>query len=137
MEYSDYKLLLEKFDDSKYWEYPPGFDYNDAVVRFKLFVAELVKTLGGPVVIETESLIQDASFHSQVHLSNAWLRFSNFGNMAALTDETSLPKGSLQKIKRLLESHGYIFMPSSLLEQPYYRKESRSYWYSELVDTVF
>src|ERR1700722_9270821 len=83
----DYQKLFERLDDPVRWEYPLEFDYQDAVRRFRAFTDELEKTLGIPLVAETESLIQDASFHSQILVDNAWVRFSNFGNLVAISNE--------------------------------------------------
>ena len=62
----DYTKLLQRHDNSKHWEYPPGFDYNAATTRFAKCAEALATALGIPLTSETGSYIQDASFHSQI-----------------------------------------------------------------------
>src|SRR3954462_2169723 len=61
-----YDDLRRRFDDPVRWEYPAGFDYARAVQRFKRFAEELASRWDKPLTVETESHIQDASFHSQI-----------------------------------------------------------------------
>jgi hypothetical protein len=114
-----YAELFHKHDDPVYWEYPPDMDYKKQVARFRQFVAELERCLGKTLDIETESHIQDASFHSQVLLDGAYLRFSNFGDMAATADDEAIAADVLNNVKELLVKHGYVFVPHNLLEEDY------------------
>jgi len=115
----EYIELFHKYDDPVYWEYPPGMDYKKQVARLRQFVSELEQRLCKKLEIETESHIQDASFHSQVLLNGANLRFSNFGDMVATTDDESIALDTLGNVKELLVKHGYVFVPHALLEQDY------------------
>lgn len=94
-------------------------DYKKQVARCRRFVAELERRLGAELEVETESQIQDASFHSQIRVEGVLLRFSNFGDMVATTDDDSIAPSTLNVIKELAETHGYIFIPHDLLEVGY------------------
>jgi hypothetical protein len=120
----DYQQLLREYDDSTHWEYPPSFDYRAATIRFKKFADELSATLGVPLTTETGSYIQDASFHSQLLVPlaggrNTLIRFSNFGNMVTISEDEPAPEEMLSTIKRLFDRYGYVYVPASVLEQPY------------------
>ena len=97
MNRDDYANLLQSHDDPVGREYPPGMDYSKQVSRFRHFVSELEERLGQKLQAETESHIQDASFHSQVLIGGAYLRF----------------------ITNLLAAHGYVCVPHDLLEEDY------------------
>jgi hypothetical protein len=111
--------FLQQHDDPVRWEYPEGFDYSAAVSRFREFVAKINRVLGTRFKTETESHIQDASFHSQVDLGGVWLRFSNFGDMVAVTDDSFADPDTLRIVRAHLSDHCYRFMPNSVLDQPY------------------
>ena len=115
----DYFTLLKEHDDPVHWEYPPDFNYERQTARVLRFVRDLEPRLGGKLEYETDSHIQDASFHSQVMVDGACLRFSNFGNMIATTDDDSITASTLDIIKSLAALHGYIFIPSDLLNEVY------------------
>lgn len=119
MNRDQYASLLRSHDDPVRWEYPPGMDYRKQVSRFRHFVTALEERLGEKLQVETESHVQDASFHSQVLIGGAHLRFSNFGDMVATTDDKSIAPATLDIIKNLLAAHGYVFVPHDLLEEDY------------------
>lgn len=119
MKREEYITLFRTHDDPVYWEYPPGMVYKEQVARFRQFVSELEHSLGKTLKTETESHIQDASFHSQVYIDGAYLRFSNFGNMVATTDDESIAPATLGNLKELLVKHGYVFVPHEMLEEEY------------------
>ena len=123
----DYWQLLREHDDPICWEYPSGFDYGLATAKFEVFSKERSLSLGLPLKTETGSHIQDASFHSQIYVPQAddryaQVRFSNFGNMVSVFDvfeDQPVTENMLEIIKKLLEKHGYIYVPASILGQPY------------------
>ena len=119
MRREDFVTLFRKHDDPVRWEYPPSMNYKKQVTRFRRFVSELEQRLGKELDVETESHIQDASFHSQVLLHGVYLRFSNFGDMMATTDDDSVAPSTLDVIKELAATHGYVFIPHDLLEEVY------------------
>src|SRR5262245_58611548 len=99
----DYVRLFHQHDDPTNWERPPGFDDKEASARFLSFTGVLSSVLGMSLRSETGSLIQDASFHSQLFVPvgqgvEACVRFSNFGNMATVSDEQSLDTRLLEVI---------------------------------------
>lgn len=120
----DHIELLKRHDDPQRWEYPEGFDYDRATKRFATFADDLSVALGHQLNTESGSHIQDASFHSQIYLplNDEWravMRFSNFGDMVAISDDESVPAQSMKLILDLLTKHGYVYVPSSVLEESY------------------
>ncbi len=120
----DFAAILKKYDDPRYWEYPPDFDCAAAAQRFEKFANSLSLKLGFRIESETGGKIQDASFHSQIFLplgndSHAVIRFSNFGDLSTVSDEETVPAELLRAVVALLESHGYIYVPVEVLCQPY------------------
>ena len=110
---------LLQFDDPI-----PGFAYRESIARFRAVAKELSNELGAELRTETETHIQDASFHSQIYLPGGWfghhlIRFSNFGEMVSINDDDGLPPDLLERIQAILKRHGYVYMPYALLEQPY------------------
>lgn len=112
-------ILFKSLDDPKNWECPNEFEFRKAIERFKKFVEDFDSATGIAHDFETESYIQDASFHSQINLGNGWLRFSNFGDMVAVTPEAEIPLEQMTKIEELLVSHGYVFVNTEYAEVPY------------------
>ncbi len=116
--------LLQRHDDPKHWENPPGFDYETAERRFAKFAEALSSALGVPLESETGVSIQDASFHSQIFLplgeeGYSQIRFSNFGDMVTVSEDEPVPAALLMTVIELLEKQGYVYVPSSVLDQPY------------------
>ena len=138
----DLMELLQKHDDPRRWESPIRFDYESATRRFAAFTEVLSAVLGLPLGLplnsETRSHIQDASFHSQIYVRldaerNALSRFSNFGDLATVSEDEPIPEEILKTIVGLLEKHGYIYVPASILDQPYTGKNPgvtgiRNWW---------
>lgn len=118
-----YLLCLRSFDDPVHWDQPPDFDRAVAAQRSEVFCADLKSRSRISLGFESGDSVQDASFHSQIHMSIhgevVSLRFSNFGDMAALMGEAAVPAALLDKIKNLLGIHGYTYIPEFVLEEPY------------------
>lgn len=120
----DFVAILKKYDDPRYWEYPPGFDYTAATQRFEKFADSLSSTMGFRIESETGGMIQDASFHSQIFLplendNQAVIRFSNFGDMVTVSEEEPVPPETLRTVVALLVSQGYVYVPAEVLLQAY------------------
>lgn len=116
--------LLRQHDDPRRWEYPVGFDYDTAMRRFADFANALSTLLSVPLRSETGNYIQDASFHSQIYLPldserYALIRFSNFGDMATVSEDEPLPEEMKRVIINLFAKHGYVYVPATVLDQPY------------------
>jgi hypothetical protein len=134
----NYTELIERYDDPAHWDYPLGFDYKAATGRFVKFVEALSSALNTPLNSETGSAIQDASFHSQIFLPldkkrHALIRFSNFGDMTTVSEDEPVPEALLKVVVELLVTHGYVYIPASVLEQPYTGKNPgvtgiRNWW---------
>ncbi len=134
----DYVDLLQRHDDPQRWEFPNGFDYDAATVRSAMFADALAVALGQPLRLESGSDIQDASFHSQIYLPLgkerfALIRFSNFGDMVTVSEDEPVSNELIQMVVDLMKKHDYMYVPSSVLEQPYTGKNSgvtgiRDWW---------
>lgn len=132
--------ILKQHDASTHWEYPSGFKYPPAIARFREFTWTLQEATGLIFPAETGQSIQDAPFHSQLRLptsssyehvkhNNHWhdyhsvLRFSSFGNMAAVAVEESIAPQLLQKILLVLHNYKYLYVPEAMHCQPYIGKQ--------------
>ena len=120
----DYMDLLRLHDDRVHWESPLDFDNRVESARFDGFVKDLSTELGTIYLAETGSAIQDASFHSQIVLQMAegrfvTIRFSNFGNMATVSDEDLMPEPMMRTVQDLFLRHGYVYVPATVLNAPY------------------
>ena len=111
--------LFRKNDDPVHSVYPPGFDHGAARSRFQRFAAALDSATGVSHATETGSYIQDASFHSQIDLGSGWLRFSNFGDLVAITPDHEVDAETLDCVRRLCRERRYVFVPTELTELPY------------------
>jgi len=111
--------LFHKYDDPIQWDYPIGFDHNSAVSRFRHFASEFDALTGVSHKIDTESSIQDASFHSQMDLGSDLLRFSNFGNMVSITPNHQVNEGTIALVLKLCQENEYFFVPTEFAEMPY------------------
>ena len=119
MNREDALALFHRHDDPVRWECPEHFDRRSANSRFKAFAAALDQATGLVHAVETESYIQDASFHSQIALGSSWLRFSNFGDMVAITPDHVLDEPTLAIVQGLCRGMGYAFVPTEFAELPY------------------
>lgn len=119
MKERDALALFREYDDAENVEYPAAFDYKAAVARFRSFAAALDAATVVSHSLETESHIQDASFHSQIDLGAGWLRFSNFGEMVSLTADHEVSEATLAVVLHLCVDQGYIFIPTEFAELPY------------------
>ena len=119
MDEEEVLALFREHDDPACWEYPRDFNYDDAIARFREFAAAFDAATGITHRVETESHIQDASFHSQIDLGGGWLRFSNFGNMVSFDPSLEVDEGTLDKLRTLCREKGYVFIPPDFIEYPY------------------
>ncbi|MDB5033583.1 MAG: hypothetical protein JWQ98_824 [Chlorobi bacterium] len=115
----DYPALFMKYDDPVHLEFPRGFDRADANARFNEFAAELSRRSHAEYETETGLYIQDASFHSQIHLPDGRLRFSSFGEMIAFTPDHEVPPPLVDIIRDLARERGYLLVPTEVLETSY------------------
>lgn len=116
---------------------PASFDEKKATARFESVVQELERQFQGPCT--PEDGIQDASFFAEVGLPRAsfddvvLLRFSTFGDMVAIRDESELDEEQLKNIEKILTRHGFILIPESAFAVPYEKefaeKFHHSWWY--------
>ena len=128
MDRAEYLDLFARLDDQTHWESPKGFLYRLAERKFLALVKDIEQALGEECSIEYHSAIQDASFHAQLFVPESCklenytiqLRASNFGSLATLYDADEAVKPSCaDKIKEMLKRHGYIYVPSWILREPY------------------
>lgn len=129
-EYLDFFISL---DDQTHWYFPEGFSYRPAERKFLALVKDIEEALGEDCSIEYHDAIQDASFHAQLYVPESCkledyviqLRVSNFGSLATLYDADDMVKPACaDKIKEVLKRHGYIYIPSWILREPYDDKKN-------------
>ena len=109
--------LLRRLDDPVRAEAPAGFDRSNAIARFREFATELAEA--STVELVSDTRIEDASFFADLWFGAGALRFSCFGDMIALTPDAEPPPSLLEHIRKLATRHGYVFVPTDVLEQPY------------------
>ena len=128
MDRAEYLELFTSLDDQTHWEFPEGFPYRAAERKFLALAGDIEQALGEKCAIEYHDAIQDASFHAQLHVPKSYmlesyainLRVSNFGSLATLYDADDRVKPACaDKIKDALKRHGYIYVPSWILREPY------------------
>lgn len=111
--------ILKQYDHPVCDPYPPDMDYEKQVSRSTEFVLQLQQRLNTNLEVETGCYIQDASFHSQVKVDEQWLRFSNFGNLIATTEDNLLYPETLEIIKELADENDFVFIPNEVLDEEY------------------
>jgi len=114
----EYLDLLRRHDHPRSWEYPTGFDYDTATRRFGKFTEALSALLKLALKSESGSHIQDASFHSRIYVPldserYTLIRFSNFGDMATVSEDEPVPEELMRAIVELLEEHSGFGPPPS------------------------
>ncbi|MEO6049076.1 MAG: hypothetical protein ABIQ57_16445 [Candidatus Kapaibacterium sp.] len=114
----EYLALFAKYDDPVGTEHPVGFDRVNAIARFNEFAGELSHRAHAEYVTETGFYIQDASFHSEIHLPGGRLLFSCFGEMIAFSIDHEIPSQLVELVRDLAREHGYILVPTGILETP-------------------
>jgi hypothetical protein len=121
----DYMRLLHEFDDPENYDDSPDFDFEAAVGRVQKFADELSLKLGIRLTVETGAMIQDAIYHSALHLSadrescRSEIRFSSFGDLATVFWSAHIGQDILAIITVLLEKHEFRYVPEEVLQQPY------------------
>ena len=128
MDRAEYLDLFDSLDDQTHWEFPEGFSWRVADRKFLALAEDVEQALGEKCSVDYYSAIQDASFHAQLHVPKSCileayaikLRVSNFGGLATLYDADDLVKPACaDKIKDALKRHGYNYVPSWILREPY------------------
>jgi hypothetical protein len=128
--------VLELSDDSKGSEFPEGSSRtSDQATTSVRRIHETLKVELG-VSMELDDRIEDASFHAELtvlhpepfHLAGGTvyapeiaIRFSNFGKLYSITSSMPelLARYPLEKIRALIESHGWIYVPADQLDEVY------------------
>ena len=130
MTFPTFDDLLRRHDAPATYE-PFGFDREAAERRFRDLLPALRAVLGESLQFEDGPAIQDASFFAQVFLpreslgrvlapfDSGVLRFSNFGDMVAVHHEDALDPRALIRLREVLESAGYVFVPELALLDKY------------------
>lgn len=120
----DYQKLLRQHDDPVRWDRPIDFDYNRASTKFSSFLLDLADCLGDTPPADTDSLVQDASFHSQTFLiwndgQQSLVRFSSFADMVTISDPDLVPQPLMHTLLQLFLKHGYTYIPENELNRHY------------------
>jgi hypothetical protein len=130
-EHDHYFQILHQYDEFDQWEEPAKFNYYETRNKFLYFARAVQERTGIACRVETDSLIQDASFIGQImfpddvlirqehHDYGGIIRVSNFGNMVTVTAENIFPAPLLDTIKQTMSEFEYIYIPPQILEEPY------------------
>ena len=122
--------ILQEFDEKDAYEFPSNFDYDSLESRAKAVQAGIERELNESTVFEDGHYNQDASFSIAIifkerekeernAIYQPSLRFSNFGSMTNIGWEEFFTKDELKRVKEILTEHGFTYIPSSFLDQPY------------------
>jgi hypothetical protein len=116
----EYLKLLKLFDSQNEF-YPSNYDSTMEHNKFNEICVVLKETFQ-ILKIESNELIQDASFHSLIILKEKTanrsyeIRFSNFGNFVTTSDATAnIP----DQLKSALQQYHYVYIPKLELLSEY------------------
>ena len=117
------KELLHKFDEEGAYEFPRhcGLDYSDFEAKARIADRRIRNYLSETTSFEDGLSNQDASFslaivfddrssHSSIALHVPALRFSNFGLMTTITDESKFSESELFAIRKILIEEGFSYI---------------------------
>ena len=122
------KRDLIEADEKDAWEFPKIFDYQRLDSRVRSLHSDLEQKLDRKLVFEDGAHNQDASFSWAIRLSEVEcerfiqvcdLRISNFGNLAAVTDEDYEQTEECQAVFKVVSAHGFTPVSHSLLDSEY------------------
>ena len=124
----NYKEILHSLDEKNYLEYPQIFDYEKLNRRVHRVFNDLNKELDCNLNVEEGLSIQDASYHADIILKEyksehfigrICLRFSNFGNIVAFTDEAEIGNDWRKVICDTLNKYDFMLIPLDILDEKY------------------
>jgi len=120
--------LLAKLDLKGAYEFPPKFDQEDLEARAAIVHRELEQVLGRSFVFEGGIHNQDASFSVAIRLIETPgdrfahvcdLRFSNYGDMVAVTDEDYDGSPECLRVFEIARKHGFTPIEHEILDRDY------------------
>jgi hypothetical protein len=127
--------ILMRNDSATAVEYPPGFDWQEAMAAVKALKPKAEELLGQPLKLDDQ--VQDASFFAELFVFEEGavgpngattmvfkiaIRFSTFGKMATVHTNSAasdLRKYPVDRLARLLEQHGFQYIDAPSLGEPY------------------
>jgi hypothetical protein len=119
----DYLALLKKNDLSSS-NHPPGFDRAVALGEVDQLRTSFESHLGYRPVLDDQ--VQDATHFAELQMQpkisrelHAVIRFSKFGRLVTILFAEKLGDEKLQLVLHELQKHGYVYVPSEILESPY------------------
>lgn len=128
------KELLLSFDDQEECDSSQNFNYLNEMKKVYIIKSKIENIISNELTID--ECVQDASFFTElstlkksqndgesfVYLYELSIRFSLFGNMVTIfsnTENNALNKYPIKEIVDMLQSDGYIYINSELLDEPY------------------
>jgi len=133
-------------DSQTDWEMPADFDYWTALAEVRTLGSELSAICGHPLKLDDQ--VQDASFFADwaayesaprpspgvpsgaIH-TIICIRFSSFGRMFSIwcdSDVFPIAADTRDRLIGYLAERDFVFVPDSLLDQPYHRPEFARDW---------
>jgi hypothetical protein len=139
--------LLLTLDDIEHCEYPPDFDYREAMRRVESLKPELDRIVGEPFKLDKN--VQGASFFTDLTLIDKktidpkyiyillGVRFSCFGNLFAIWNSSpseSISREKIGAIIKAVEAYGFVYVDEESLNEPYsgnnkYLQHLNNWWY--------
>jgi len=126
------KELLHKFDEEGAYEFPChcDIDYTDFEAKARIVDRRIQGHLSETTSFEDGLSNQDASFslaiifderssYTSIALYVPALRFSNFGLMTTITDESKFSKSERSAIRKILVEEGFSYIEPSDLDRVY------------------
>lgn len=122
---AELRELLRELDDAGLAAQPTEIDVHAAANDFLQLAETACPILGEGAIVERGTAPQRASFVGQIsippgHLiseSPCVLRVSEWGKLAALSDERAIAASALLKLRSAIEDAGYTYVPSALLQE--------------------
>ena len=120
--------MLSMHDLKGAYEFPPKFDQRDLEARASLVHRDLEAMFGRGLLFEGGIYNQDASFSVAIRLTETPgvgvthvcdLRFSNFGDMVAVTNEDYDGSDECMKVFEIARKHGFTPIPHEALDRDY------------------
>ena len=99
---------------------PAGFDYPTAISSARAFFAAVRESFPEALL---DNQVQDATYHAGISVSGSEIRLSNFGRLVAVTSEERLPRDTLSRLVRLIESAGYTYVPFGVFGEAFLTRE--------------
>jgi hypothetical protein len=121
--------VLAAADDPTHTEYPPDFDWQEAMKKVRDIRPALEHIAGR--ALEFDDQVQDATYFAAFSITGPIegkpnyrreafaIYFSSFGHLVAVWNDGILSTRALDKIIGKMKDHGFVVVNANQLEEPY------------------